>query len=94
MVGLETEINMIVSGREDLIKQEAPLLFEISSISNDIGKIQEALKARVESRARYVSLCFNSLLESVLPPMIVVICILCYYCGYCYHFLQTKQNVF
>lgn len=44
---------MIVSGREDLIKQEAPLLYEISNISNDIGKIQEALKARVDSRARY-----------------------------------------
>jgi len=43
---------MIVNNRADISAQEAPILFEISNISNDIGKIQESLKTRADARAK------------------------------------------
>ena len=49
-MGLETENNMIVSGRADLLKQEQPINYEIEKIVGDITKIQDSLKSRAASR--------------------------------------------
>lgn len=52
MAGLETENELIVAGREDLAKQEAPLVYDIAEVANSIATIQEALKVRVEQRTK------------------------------------------
>lgn len=50
MTGLETEISLVVAGREDLAKQEVPLISDVAKVADEIGVIQDALKHRVEVR--------------------------------------------
>uniref|UniRef100_A0A7S3GN15 EF-hand domain-containing protein n=1 Tax=Spumella elongata TaxID=89044 RepID=A0A7S3GN15_9STRA len=59
ILALQTENTMIVNNRADITAQEAPILFEISNISNDIGKIQESLKTRADARAKQSKIFFE-----------------------------------
>lgn len=52
IVALTTENQMIVNGRLDIIAQEAPITYEITKVSNEIGKIQESLTLRADARAK------------------------------------------
>ena len=41
-----------MAGRDDLVKQEQPLVAQIAQVSEEIARIQDALKVRVEARAK------------------------------------------
>ena len=47
---METENNMIVSGRSEFALQEVPLNSDIAKISGEIALIQEALITRAAGR--------------------------------------------